>query len=162
MKTTISLLVLFALVLGGGYAYNKQATEKSIEESASTDTASYAGSTTENTEVTTASTVNTAPSPAPATGAQGEVTAGTLSNPPAAGTYTLAQVAAHGSSENCWTTINGNVYNLTDWIAKHPGGAGRIIAICGKDGSKAFGGQHGSNQDAQAALANFKIGVLAS
>lgn len=157
MKTTISLLVLFILVLGGGYAYNKQATQKAMEESA-------AGSTASSTESTGAASPSLAPESAPESDSSGgeSGSAGTGNEAAAPGTYTLAQVGAHATAGNCWTAINGNVYNLTDWIAKHPGGAARIIAICGKDGSQSFSGKHGADANAQAALANFKIGVLAS
>jgi len=38
-------------------------------------------------------------------------------------TYTLAAVKAHKSASNCWSAVNGKVYNLTKWVKKHPGGA---------------------------------------
>jgi cytochrome b involved in lipid metabolism len=75
--------------------------------------------------------------------------------------YTLAQVETHNTSKSCWATINGNVYDLTTWISRHPGGAARILSICGKDGTPYFMGQHGSDPTAQAQLATFKIGTLA-
>jgi cytochrome b involved in lipid metabolism len=78
------------------------------------------------------------------------------------GMYTLADVAQHSGSSSCWTTINGNVYDLTSWISEHPGGEGPILSICGRDGTQAFDGQHGSDPRAQGMLATFKIGVLTS
>ena len=33
--------------------------------------------------------------------------------------YTLAEVKAHNSSSNCWSAVNGKVYNLTKWVKKH-------------------------------------------
>jgi cytochrome b involved in lipid metabolism len=74
--------------------------------------------------------------------------------------FTLTAVATHNTKADCWSAINGKVYDLTDWIAKHPGGAGNIIKICGKDGSSAFSGQHGSNNSAQAQLAEFYLSDL--
>ncbi len=76
------------------------------------------------------------------------------------GGYTLAQVATHNSAASCWTTINGNVYDLTQWIGQHPGGEGAILSICGIDGTSAFEGQHGDQGRPNAMLATFKIGVL--
>ena len=78
----------------------------------------------------------------------------------ATGKYTAAQVAKHKSSSNCWTSINGSVYNLTSWIARHPGGSGPILSVCGRDGSAAFNGQHRGNGGVSAMLGSFKVGTL--
>ena len=75
--------------------------------------------------------------------------------------YNMSQIAAHGNVQSCWTTINGNVYELTDWIQKHPGGAQAILSICGKDGTVAFTNQHDKQSKPADQLVNFKIGVLA-
>ena len=74
--------------------------------------------------------------------------------------YTLADVKLHNTSTNCWTTINGSVYNVTSWIGQHPGGSAAIISLCGIDGSSAFNGQHGVQARPASELASFKIGVL--
>lgn len=78
---------------------------------------------------------------------------------PAPDTYTLAQVAMHSSASDCWTTINGSVYDLTPFIPQHPGGE-QIVAICGIDGTSAFEAQHGNNRQANRELATLKIGTL--
>ncbi len=77
-----------------------------------------------------------------------------------AGTYTLAQVAPHNSATSCWSVINGGVYDLTSWIAKHPGGTQAILSLCGKDGSAAFVGQHEGGEKQAAMLVTLKIGTL--
>lgn len=74
--------------------------------------------------------------------------------------YSAAQVATHDSAGNCWTSINGKVYNLTKYIAKHPGGSSRIIALCGTDGTAAFSGQHGTSGSPVRKLSRYRIGVL--
>jgi cytochrome b involved in lipid metabolism len=68
-------------------------------------------------------------------------------------------VAQHASPSDCWTTISGRVYNLTSFIASHPGGVSRIIALCGINGTSAFSTQHAGNQAALAALAPLIIGT---
>ncbi len=78
-----------------------------------------------------------------------------------AGTYTMAQVATHASASSCWSIIDGNVYDLTTWIPQHPGGPQRITALCGKDGTAAFHGQHADAKKQADILVTFKIGVLA-
>ncbi len=82
-------------------------------------------------------------------------------SPTADGTYTSAEVAVHNTAGDCWASINGNVYDLTDWEDKHPGGAQRIINLCGTDGSSAFDDQHGGEPKPEDMLAEYKIGVLA-
>ena len=72
---------------------------------------------------------------------------------------TAATVAQHASPSDCWTTISGRVYNLTSFIASHPGGASRIITLCGINGTSAFSTQHAGNQAALAALAPLIIGT---
>lgn len=74
--------------------------------------------------------------------------------------YTLSEVESHNQASNCWSAINGNVYNLTSWVNIHPGGADMIVSICGKDGSDSYNSQHGSARKPAKELANFLIGSL--
>lgn len=74
--------------------------------------------------------------------------------------YSMTEVTSHKDAKNCWTTINGNVYDVTPWIAQHPGGAQAIISLCGIDGSSAFDGQHGGQRRPEAELKSFLIGKL--
>lgn len=76
--------------------------------------------------------------------------------------FTLAEVAQHATDGDCYTAINGNVYDLTAWVHQHPGGDRNILKICGIDGTRAFGGQHGGSQEILALLAGFEIGTLAN
>jgi cytochrome b involved in lipid metabolism len=73
--------------------------------------------------------------------------------------YTLAEVATHATAQDCWTTINGNVYNLTPFVAQHPGGPA-ILKVCGKDGTATFTAKHSTQAAPNAQLAKLKIGVL--
>lgn len=77
-------------------------------------------------------------SPSPSATASGSAS-GSASPIPSgsAATYTLAQVALHGSAADCWTVVNGKVYNVTAWENQHPGGAARIIGMCGIDATAA-------------------------
>ncbi|MCX7589986.1 MAG: cytochrome b5 domain-containing protein, partial [Patescibacteria group bacterium] len=56
--------------------------------------------------------------------------------------------------------IRENVYDLTSWITKHPGGEKAILNLCGKDGTSLFEKQHGGEKIPEDALAKFKIGKL--
>ncbi len=83
---------------------------------------------------------------------------GTSSTPivvPAAVSWTTAapstvspvvqDVTQHATSSDCRVSINGNTYNLTPYINKHPWWADKITYLCGKDGTQAFDGQHWAN-----------------
>ncbi|MCB9809618.1 cytochrome b5 domain-containing protein [Candidatus Peribacteria bacterium] len=91
------------------------------------------------TTATTASTTDTTPMPS----------------------FTLAQVAEHATEEDCYTTINGLVYDLTAYVHQHPGGDRNILRICGIDGTAAFEGKHGGERRPEQTLAGFEIGTLA-
>jgi len=74
--------------------------------------------------------------------------------------YSLADVTIHAADSDCWTVIDGSVYELTSWIYRHPGGAKPIIAMCGQDSTVSFTNQHGGSKAAKAALVLLKIGQI--
>ena len=78
---------------------------------------------------------------------------------PAAG-YAMAQVATHSTPESCWAVIGGDVYDLTSWVSRHPGGPGPIKGLCGIDATPRFEAKHGGSAAAKAALVLLKIGAL--
>lgn len=75
-------------------------------------------------------------------------------------TFTMADVAAHTDASNCWSLINGSVYDLSSWVNRHPGGSRSIKRLCGSDGSASFSREHGRSRSTQRTLALFKIGIL--
>ncbi len=92
-------------------------------------------------------------------------------NSNAATTYTMAQVATHNSADDCWTIIDGKVYDITSYIPRHPGGD-EILRACGTDGTSLFERREtssgesvgsGSPHSANAAreLAALQVGTLA-
>ena len=54
--------------------------------------------------------------------------------------YTISEVAQHNIQQDCWTIIDNEVYDLTTFIAEHPGGE-MIIEACGVDATTAFQNQ---------------------
>lgn len=99
----------------------------------------------ENTPTTTATEPSTTPEP-----------------PQAAGTYTSAQITTHAVESDCWASVGGNVYDLTSWVSRHPGGSKIIISLCGTDATTKFEGKHGESSAAKAALVLLKIGTVAN
>lgn len=91
-------------------------------------------------------------------GGVGETPAPTSSA--SAATYTMDDVLAHSTAADCWSVVDGTVYNLTSWEGQHPGGKQVIVGMCGADGTAAFKGQHGTQKRAVSALAQFAIGTI--
>lgn len=82
-----------------------------------------------------------------------------------AATFTLAEVESHTTKDDCWTVINGQVYDLTSVTSAdaHPGGP-VIEQACGADGTALFTERNGKGphpERAQMGLENLIIGVLA-
>lgn len=75
--------------------------------------------------------------------------------------YTLAEVALHNTEEDCWSAVNGKVYDVSAFFGKHPGGDKNLFRICGIDGTAAFNGQHGGDAKPERTLEGFYIGDLA-
>ncbi len=77
---------------------------------------------------------------------------------------TLDEIAKHNSADDCWLIINNNVYEVTNYINDHPGGAEKIIFFCGKDATTAFATKGKKNKphssSANQILESFKIGSL--
>jgi hypothetical protein len=73
---------------------------------------------------------------------------------------TLDEVKKHNSADDCWSIIDGNIYDLTNWVDSHPGGKERITAICGKDGTSSFLGKHSNSNSAKSQLTRFDLGKL--
>ncbi|WKZ30902.1 MAG: cytochrome b5 domain-containing protein [Candidatus Dojkabacteria bacterium] len=74
----------------------------------------------------------------------------------------MAEVALHNSKEDCWTVIDGKVYELNSFILSHPGGD-KILEACGVDATEKFntqGGEGFHSAAAKAILAGLQIGTL--
>ena len=74
--------------------------------------------------------------------------------------YTMEKVKANNTASSCWSVINGNVYDLTNWINQHPGGSGAIRGLCGTDGSAEYLAQHKGQSNAGSRLASYLLGPI--
>lgn len=89
------------------------------------------GDTTNNSETTTPTTTQTTQSDNnDADNPDGSQQSETLA-------LTVKEVEKHNSEDDCWTIIRGNVYDLTSFIARHPGGD-EIERACGEDATTLF------------------------
>ncbi|KAG0709001.1 FMN-dependent dehydrogenase-domain-containing protein [Suillus ampliporus] len=53
-------------------------------------------------------------------------------------TFTLEQVAEHKTTGSCWVIILNKVYDVTDFLFDHPGGANVILRYAGQDATAAY------------------------
>ena len=150
MNKKIIWVLIILIVVGSGYylfnmkSYNLDKDDYNSSQEMNSASSTEAQSDSSNTPVATSTKVSTAPA---STGSK---------------TFTLADVSTHASNASCWSAISGKVYDLTSWIGKHPGGDEAILAICGKDGTKLFDGEHGMDPKAKGVLPKFYLGDLAN
>ncbi|KAI0735321.1 FMN-dependent dehydrogenase-domain-containing protein [Earliella scabrosa] len=53
-------------------------------------------------------------------------------------TFSLDEVSTHNSPSSCWVIINNRVYDVTEFLPDHPGGAKIILKYGGKDATSAY------------------------
>ncbi len=139
-KQIIGILVVLAILIGGGVWASRSGKVATYEQTVDTTV----DTTTDTTSATSTDVTSTT----------------ATSTTPATNSYTMATVAQHGSKTSCWTAINGKVYNLTTWIAQHPGGEAAILSLCDTDGTAKFTAQHGGQPQPEKTLASVQIGIV--
>lgn len=127
-------LVIVGGVIGYGSYYKNKASQKLPTKNAATSTV--------NQNTTTAGGVTSA------------ATSGSVQK---ASGFTLADIAPHNSETSCWMAIDGSVYDVTSFVAGHPGGRA-ILRGCGTDASIMYANIHDSR--ARSILPQYKIGAL--
>ncbi len=130
-----SLIIIILIIIGGVYLNKPQDQRDSTKQNQTIDTLGKDNLNNTNSSTTSASQSIVA-------------------------SYKLSDVAKHGKPGDCWSTVNGKVYDLTSWPEKHPGGDKAIFAICGIDGTKAFENKHGGQEKPANVLDSFYIGNL--
>lgn len=74
-------------------------------------------------------------------------------------TISKSEVAQHKREGDCWVSMEGKVYDISNYVEEHPGGETAILKYAGRDVSVPFRGpQHGSQVDD--VIANYYIGTL--
>ena len=76
----------------------------------------------------------------------------------------LEELALHNSEADCWMAIEGKVYNLSDYLPKHPTPASMLVPWCGKEATegmrtKGYGRDH--SPMAWEMLQTYEVGTLA-
>ncbi|KAK5194110.1 hypothetical protein LTR99_005659 [Exophiala xenobiotica] len=50
----------------------------------------------------------------------------------------FAEVQKHKSKSSCWVILYGNVWDVTDFLSSHPGGANIILKLAGQDATEEY------------------------
>lgn len=80
-----------------------------------------------------------------------------------AAAVTPDELGDHRRADDCWIAVHGEVYDVTGFVAAHPGGP-VLTAFCGADGTTAFEARPGTGEphspDARAILDGMHVGAL--
>jgi len=75
-------------------------------------------------------------------------------------TFAWPEIRKHTARDDCWVVIEGKVYDLTEFAAQHPAGAGPILAHAGTDVTELFTAIH--SYDAHVLKAAYVLGHAAA
>ncbi|KAJ8899257.1 hypothetical protein K2173_017289 [Erythroxylum novogranatense] len=73
--------------------------------------------------------------------------------------FTLAEVSEHNHHKDCWLVIEGKVYDVTSYLADHPGGDQVMLSATGKDATDDFE-DVGHSTSARTTMEGFYVGNI--
>ncbi|CAK7567195.1 MAG: fatty acid alpha-hydroxylase [Sporothrix epigloea] len=78
--------------------------------------------------------------------------------------FTTAEVEKHNTEDSCYVTVGNIVYDVTDFLEAHPGGAGLVLEYGGKDITDILADEisHRHSQTAYDVLEDSIVGYLSS
>lgn len=86
------------------------------------------------------------------------------SQTPTSGTLSSTEVSKHNTASDCWMSIGTGVYNVTNYVDMHPGGADIVLMYCGKNATQAYNTQggrgRGHSSRANSILETYRVGTL--
>ncbi|KAL4216979.1 hypothetical protein ACF0H5_023436 [Mactra antiquata] len=71
-----------------------------------------------------------------------------------------SEIQKHTTKEDKWIVINGQVYDVTNWSYKHPGGSRLISHYAGQDATEAFGAFHNDEVQLKKYLKTLHVGSV--
>lgn len=76
--------------------------------------------------------------------------------------FTRSEVEAHSTEKSCYVTLGSNVYDVTDFVDSHPGGADLLLEYAGKDVTEILKDEtsHAHSETAYEVLDDSLIGFL--
>ena len=77
-------------------------------------------------------------------------------------TYTWEEVASHNTVDSCWVYSRTSVYDLTEWLDRHPGGRDVLLLTAGRDVTDLLPSYHPFTDRPQQVLSKYYIGELST
>lgn len=77
--------------------------------------------------------------------------------------YSLSEVMKHATPEDCWMIIEGAVYDVSDYVPRHPAPPGVLAPWCGREateGMRTKGDDSDHSARAWRMLERYRIGQL--
>ncbi len=173
--TKYIILLVVLIVASGAFMYSTQTASAPVIETSDTESpfgdGSQAVGTVENRDGDKdgggfIEDEKNAPSGTPTTGtsgsAEGTVVPDSVTTPPAPGVISRTELAKHNTQSDCWIGYKGTVYDITNWLPRHPGSAGAIAPFCGTadEFASAFSKQHGTSREGKLQKEGTKEGSL--
>ncbi|URD83949.1 Cytochrome b5-like Heme/Steroid binding domain [Musa troglodytarum] len=75
--------------------------------------------------------------------------------------YHFDEVAKHNDAEDCWLIVSGKVYDVSSYMAEHPGGRDVLLSATGKDATVDFENV-GHSSSGRELMDNYCIGTIDS
>ena len=69
------------------------------------------------------------------------------------------EVSSHDSDSDCYVIIDSKVYDVTDFLSQHPGGADKLLLYAGRDATAAFN-ELGHSSEARGMLKKYFVANL--
>lgn len=77
------------------------------------------------------------------------------------GKYTWQDVAAHNTANSAWVIIEGQVYDITQFLDRHPGGSEMLLLAAGRECTDLYNSYHAlATKDTRKYLDAYHIGAL--
>ncbi|KAJ5305720.1 hypothetical protein PENANT_c041G10927 [Penicillium antarcticum] len=73
--------------------------------------------------------------------------------------FNVSEVAAHNSKTDLFVIIHGKVYDITNYVRDHPGGADVLVDVAGGDATAAYE-DVGHSEDANEILGTYLVGTV--
>ncbi|ODV98562.1 hypothetical protein PACTADRAFT_1032 [Pachysolen tannophilus NRRL Y-2460] len=74
--------------------------------------------------------------------------------------FTPEQVSRHNKKEDCWIVIDNKIYDITEFLGNHPGGASVLLKYAGRDATEIFSKIHSMDVIARRLSTSDCIGEL--
>lgn len=75
-------------------------------------------------------------------------------------TFSRKEILFHNKPNDCWVIVFNDVYDLTPFIKKHPGGSRILLTRAGDDATSYFQTKHLGDRRIKKYLERFKVGTL--